>query len=76
MATNAQVTNAPNGAAKLKINKWFLTLGFPIPLLNSTDVNPNAAGALWSMIARKIIADKAVFSAVDEAPSAIPSAAE
>jgi hypothetical protein len=47
---------------------------FESPCLSKTDVSPNAAGALWSMIAKKMTSDSEVDGAVDEAPRAIPSA--
>lgn len=49
-------------------------LRFDKPCLRSTDVRPNAAGALCSMIAKKMTMDNDVEGVVEDAPSAIPSA--
>lgn len=49
---------------------------FPKPCFSNTDVSPNDAGALCTIIATNIMRDRDVVEAEDEeAPSAIPSAA-
>lgn len=74
--TTSHVPTAPAGAARLKTTRWALAPLFPRPCFNNTEVSPNAAGALWTMIATKIISDSDVVEdEVEEAPSAIPSAA-
>ena len=75
MCTSTQVTNAPNGAARLKIIRWPLAALFDKPCFSSTDVRPNAAGALWIMIATKMMNPNFVSEEEAEAPIAIPSAA-
>lgn len=70
----AQVARAPIGAAKLKQAKCVRARRFDNPCLRRTEVSPKAAGALWSMMAKKITSDKEVDGAVEEAPKAIPSA--
>lgn len=71
--TNKKVAKAPTGAAKLKINKCVLALRLVKPCLSSTEVSPNDAGALWTMMARNIIKLNPKLEL--DAPSAIPSAA-
>jgi len=73
--TNNQVVNAPNGAAKLKIIRCPRAARLLSPCFRSTEVNPNAAGALWIMMAMKIMNPSLVLELVAEAPMAIPSAA-
>ena len=72
--TRAQVTNAPAGAARLKKARCVRAVRFERPCLRSTEVRPKAAGALCSMIAMKTTSVRDVDGAVDEAPSAMPSA--
>lgn len=71
--TNKKVATAPTGAAKLKMSKCVLAARLERPCLRRIDVSPNEAGALWTIIARKMIKLRPV-SEVD-APRAIPSAA-
>ena len=73
--TTTQVVIAPMGAARLKTIRWPLAALFVSPCFNRTDVNPNAAGALCTMIATKMMKLRLVLEVEDEAPSAIPSAA-
>lgn len=74
--TTTHVPTAPAGAARLNTTRCALAPLFPKPCFSSTDVSPNAAGALWTMIATKMIREsEAVEDEVDDAPSAIPSAA-
>lgn len=44
--TNNQVERAPTGAARLNTIKWARAARFDKPCFRSTDVRPNAAGAL------------------------------
>ena len=71
--TNRKVANAPTGAARLKTNRCALAARLDNPCLSKIDVSPKDAGALWTMIAKKMIK----LSPVSEldAPNAIPSAA-
>lgn len=71
----SQVDNAPTGAAKLKMTKCPRAARFDKPCLKRTEVRPNAAGALWIMMAKKIINPSFVLDVADEAPMAMPSAA-
>ena len=74
--TTTQVPNAPTGAARLNTTRCALAPLFPSPCFNSTDVSPNAAGALWTITATKIIREREVVDLdEEEAPKAIPSAA-
>ena len=74
--TTNHVPTAPTGAARLNTTKWALAPLFPNPCLSSTLVSPNAAGALWIMMARNIIKPSPVLEPEEwDAPSAIPSAA-
>lgn len=73
--TTTQVAIAPTGAARLKTIKWPLAARFVSPCFRSTEVKPNAAGALWTMMARKMMKLRLVLDVEDEAPSAMPSAA-
>lgn len=74
--TMSHVPTAPAGAARLKITRCALAPRLPKPCLSNTDVSPNAAGALCTMIATNMIRDNEVVDVEDEdAPSAIPSAA-
>lgn len=76
MRTIIQVPSAPAGAARLKKSKCTLAALFPSPCFSSTDVSPNAAGALCTIIARKMTNESPlVVEEYEEAPSAIPSAA-
>ena len=70
--TTNHVPNAPIGAARLKISKWALAALFPRPCLRRTLVKPNAAGALCTIIATKMMKDKEGW--LEDAPSAMPSA--
>lgn len=47
---------------------------FERPCFRRTDVRPKAAGALCSIMARKMMREREVLGAVLEAPNAIPSA--
>lgn len=75
MLTNSQVVNAPNGAARLKMMRWPRAALLLSPCFSNTDVSPNAAGALWIMIATKMMNPSLVLEEVAEAPIAMPSAA-
>ena len=65
---------APAGAARLNNMRWVLAIRLEIPCLRSTEVSPNAAGALCSIMAKKMIKEREVEGAVVDAPKAIPSA--
>ena len=54
---------------------WPLAALLDNPCFSNTDVNPNAAGALWIMIATKMISPSFIFDVVADAPIAMPSAA-
>ena len=73
ICTKRKVARAPTGAAKLKISRCALAARLDSPCFSRIEVNPKEAGALCTMIARKIIK----LSPVSEldAPSAMPSAA-
>ena len=74
--TISHVPTAPAGAARLNTTKCVLAPRFPNPCFRRTEVSPKEAGALWTMIATKMIRDKDVVDWDDEdAPRAIPSAA-
>lgn len=74
--TTIHVAIAPPGAARLKNTKCTLAARLPSPCFNNTDVSPNAAGALCTMMARKMIKDSDLVVVDEEdAPSAMPSAA-
>ena len=74
--TTTHVPTAPIGAARLKTTRCALAALFPSPCLSRTEVSPNAAGALWTMMATKMMSDKEVVEVdEDDAPSAMPSAA-
>ncbi|KAI4124158.1 MAG: hypothetical protein LQ341_007100 [Variospora aurantia] len=67
---------APAGAARLNTTKCALAPLFPNPCFSNTLVNPNAAGALCIMIARKMIKPREELPPEEcDAPSAMPSAA-
>lgn len=70
----AQVAKAPAGAARLKKARCVRAVRFERPCLRRTEVRPNAAGALCSMMARKTMNDNEFDGAAEEAPNAIPSA--
>jgi hypothetical protein len=77
------VVNAPIGAARLNANKIRRTAPVDRPSANKTATIPKAAGALCTIIARKIISANDSLPPVswwvawvDEAPRAIPSATE
>ncbi len=53
-----QVSRAPTGAARLKINKCVLTCRRDRPCFSKIETSPKAAGALWIMIARKMIIER------------------
>lgn len=71
--TNKKVAKAPTGAARLKTNRCALAARLDKPCLSNTDVSPKDAGALCTIIARKIMKLRPVSEL--DAPSAIPSAA-
>jgi hypothetical protein len=73
--TNSQVVSAPNGAARLKIMRCPRAALLLNPCFSNTDVRPNAAGALWIMMATKMMKPSLVLEDVAEAPIAMPSAA-
>jgi hypothetical protein len=68
-----KVTNAPTGAARLNTSKCALAVRLDKPCFNSIDVRPKDAGALCTIIARKMMKLRPV--SVLDAPNAIPSAA-
>ena len=72
--TTAHVTSAPTGAARLKMTRWALALRLPRPCWRRTEVRPKAAGALWIMMARKMMKEREGV-VEEEAPRAMPSAA-
>ncbi|KAK7739609.1 hypothetical protein SLS63_001955 [Diaporthe eres] len=55
--------------------RWPLAARFDSPCLSSMDVRPNAAGALWIMMAMKIMRPSFMSLVVADAPIAMPSAA-
>jgi hypothetical protein len=73
--SNNHVESAPHGAAKLNTIRCPLAALLLNPCFNNTLVNPNAAGALCTIIAIKIINPSLVLLLDAEAPIAIPSAA-
>jgi len=75
MLTSAQVNNAPIGAAKLNTIRWLRALLLESPCLSNAEVRPNAAGALCIIKATNTMNPNLRDEAVEEAPSAIPSAA-
>lgn len=74
--TMDQVNTAPAGAAKLNMARCVRILRFEKPCFSNTEVRPNAAGALCSMMAKKMTSDSEVDGAVEDAPKAMPSAHE
>jgi hypothetical protein len=74
VCTIAHVASAPMGAARLKNARCVRAVFLDNPCFSRTDVRPNAAGALCSMMAKNITNDSEVEGAVEEAPSAMPSA--
>ena len=72
--TIVQVATAPIGAATLNRARCVRAVRLDRPCFKRTDVSPKAAGALCNMIAKKMTSDSDVDEAVEEAPSAIPSA--
>ena len=58
--TTSHVPTAPAGAARLNTTKCALAPRFPKPCFRSTEVSPNEAGALWTIIATKMIRDNDV----------------
>jgi hypothetical protein len=62
------------GAARLNIMRWLLACLLLRPALSKTDVSPKAAGALWSMMAMKMMKLSRVLDVALEAPRAMPSA--
>ena len=73
MWTKRKVTKAPTGAARLNTNKCALAARLEMPCFRRTDVRPKDAGALWTMMARKMMKLRPVSEL--DAPRAIPSAA-
>ena len=71
--TNKKVARAPTGAAMLNTNRCVRAARLDSPCLSRTDVSPKDAGALWTMIARKMI--KLSPASELDAPNAMPSAA-
>ena len=75
--TTIHVPTAPTGAAIANATKCALAPLFPNPCLSKTLVSPNAAGALCTMIAKKMMRlNPFVEWEVEDAPRAMPSAAE
>ena len=70
-----QVASAPTGAASEKTAKWALALRLDRPCFSNTAASPKAAGALCIISAAKIMKLSFWVDAVEDAPSAIPSAA-
>lgn len=75
MPTMKYVTSAPTGAARLNTMRCTLAARLLNPCLSSVDVSPNAAGALWTRMAKKMIRPTFMFDVVADAPIATPSAA-
>ena len=73
MFAKRKVTKAPTGAARLKTKRWALAVRLDSPCFRSTEVNPNEAGALCTIIAKNMMKLSPVSEL--EAPKAIPSAA-
>ena len=67
------VNNAPTGAAREKTMRCARAARVLRPCFKRTDVRPNAAGALWIMIAKKMMKLSRLVVVLD-APNAIPSA--
>lgn len=59
--TTIHVPTAPAGAARLNTTRCALAPLLPSPCFSNTLVSPNAAGALWTMIARKMMKPSEVF---------------
>jgi len=73
--TATHVATAPAGAARLNTTKCARAPLFPRPCFSSTAVSPNAAGALCTMIATKMMRERDVVAVLlEDAPRAIPSA--
>ena len=71
--TTSHVHSAPAGAARLNAIRCARAWRLPSPCLSRTVVRPKAAGALCTMMAKKMT--KESDGCADEAPSAMPSAA-
>lgn len=69
------VARAPAGAARLNTMRCTRAARFERPCFSKIEVNPNAAGALCTKIAKKIMSPTLKLDVVAEAPIAIPSAA-
>jgi hypothetical protein len=69
MLMRSHVASAPAGAASEKMARWVRAMRFERPFFRRTEVRPNAAGALWSMSARKTmrLRLRVVVSGDDEA---------
>ena len=68
------LSTAPSGVHKLNISNAFPISLFSKPLLSSTLQSPKLAGALWIMMAAKMIHRNPGLLDAIEAPIAIPSA--
>jgi len=73
--TNIQVVNAATGAARLNTIRCALVCLLVLPCFSSTDVSPNAAGALCIISARNTMSPVLACDTKDDAANAIPSAA-
>jgi len=73
--TRKYVASAPAGAARLNTMRCTRAARFERPCFRRMEVNPKAAGALCTKMARKMISPTFKLDVVADAPIAMPSAA-
>jgi len=73
--TRIQVVIAATGAARLNTIRCALVCLLVLPCFSSTDVSPNAAGALCIISARNTMSPVLACDTKDDAANAMPSAA-
>src|SRR4029450_7133455 len=62
----SHVMMAPKGAARLKTMRWPLAARFDRPCFRRREVRPKEAGALWIMMATKMMKPSFMSVVVDE----------